>query len=334
MTSIDHFRAYRLHREGGDGSNAVTGRHVDLGIDALSPGDVVIRVAYTSINYKDALADAGLNQIVRQYPRIGGIDLSGHVEHSTDPRFAAGDEVVVHGFGIGVDHDGGHAQYARVQGDWVMPLPAGLSLRDAAVIGAAGYTAGLCLHWMEHNGLVPGGLPVVVTGATGGVASVAIDILAGRGYEVVAVSGKGDEDGYLAGLGAARVLSPSVAEPTGRPLDKAAWAGAVDSVGGEMLAWLLRSAAPDAVVTSFGNAGGAELNTTVLPLILRGVRLIGINANSPMALRRTVWGKLANEYRPRHLDRIAHTVRFDELPAAMARMRQRTTRGRTVIAMV
>lgn len=329
--STGRFRAFRLHRE--TDSSPTVGRFVDLDSAELSMGDVLIRVAYTSINYKDALAEAGLNQIIRQFPRIGGIDLSGRVEQSDDPRFKPGDEVVVHGFGIGVDHDGGHAQRARVKGDWVMRLPKGLSLRDAAVIGAAGYTAALCLHWMEHNGLVPGGLPVAVTGATGGVASVAIDILAGRGYEVVAVSGKGDEDGYLASLGASRVLSPRVAAPSGRPLDKGVWAGAVDSVGGEMLAWLLRSAAPEAVITSFGNAGGAELNTTVLPLILRGVRLIGINANSPMALRQTVWGKLAAQYRPRHLDRIAHTVAFDELPAAMARMRDRASRGRTVIAM-
>lgn len=331
MSDASRFRAFRLNRA--EGAAAPAGEFVDLGLDDLSPGEVVIRVAYTSINYKDALAAAGLNQIVRAYPRIGGIDLTGRVEQSSDARFAPGDAVVVHGFGIGVDHDGGHAQFARVHGDWVMPLPEGLSLREAAILGAAGYTAALCVHWMEHNGLAPGGLPVAVSGATGGVASVAIDILAGRGYEVAAISGKGDEDGYLKALGAAQVLAPSVAAPTGRPLDGGRWAGAVDSVGGEMLAWLLRSAAPGAVVTSFGNAGGAELHTTVLPFILRGVRLIGINANSPMALRRTVWARLAGDCRPRHLERIAQTVPFDELPAAMARMRERATRGRMVVAM-
>jgi len=331
MSGVLRFNAFRLHRA--DGVAAPVGEFVELGIEDLSPGEVVIRVAYTSINYKDALAAAGLNQIVRDYPRIGGIDLTGRVEQSSDPRFTPGDTVVVHGFGIGVDHDGGHAQFARVRGDWVMPLPEGLSLREAAILGAAGYTAALCVHWMEHNGLSPGGLPVAVSGATGGVASVAIDILAGRGYEVAAISGKGDEDGYLKALGASQVLAPSAAAPTGRPLDAGRWAGAVDSVGGEMLAWLLRSAAPGAVVTSFGNAGGAELQTTVLPFILRGVRLIGINANSPMALRRVVWARLAADYRPRHLERIAQTVAFDELPAAMARMRERATRGRMVVAM-
>ena len=331
MTLPERFRAFRLHKD--DAAAPVTGRFDEIGLDDLPPGELLVRVAYTSINYKDALAAAGLNQIVRAYPRIGGIDLTGRVAQSSDPRFAPGDPVVVHGFGIGVDQDGGHAEFARVRADWAMPLPQGLSLQEAATLGAAGYTAGLCVHWMEHNGMAPGGLPVVVTGATGGVASVAIDILAGRGYEVVAVSGKGDADGYLQALGASQVLAPSVSAPSGRPLDKGQWAGAVDSVGGDMLAWLLRSAAPDAVITSFGNAGGAELNTTVLPLILRGVRLIGINANSPMALRRTVWARLASDYRPRHLDRIAQMVPFEQLPEAMGRMRERATRGRMVVAM-
>lgn len=331
MSTTQRFQAFRLHQDAPGGP--VAGRFVEQAVDELPPGELLVRVAYTSINYKDALAAAGLNQIVRAYPRTGGIDFTGRVEHSSDPRFAPGDAVVVHGFGFGVDHDGGHAEYARVRADWAMPLPEGLSLLEAATLGAAGYTAALCVHWMEHNGLVPGGLPVVVTGASGGVASVAIDILAGRGHEVAAVSGKGDADGYLRALGASQVLDPSVAAPSGRQLDKGRWAGAVDSVGGDMLAWLLRSAAPEAVITSFGNAGGAELNTTVLPLILRGVRLIGINANSPMALRRTVWARLASDLRPRHLARIAQMVPFAELPEAMARMRERGTRGRMVVAM-
>ena len=326
---MNSFKAFRLCQDTPGAPPA--GRFVQMGVDELSPGEVLIRVAHTSINYKDALAAAGLNQIIREYPRTGGIDLSGTVAHSDDPRFVPGDAVVVHGFGIGVDHDGGHAEMARVKGDWVMKLPQGLGLREAAILGAAGYTAALCVHWMEHNGLAPGGLPVVVTGATGGVASVAIDILAQRGYEVHAVSGKPHANAYLMELGAAKVLPPSVAEPTGKPLDKGLWSGAVDSVGGAVLAWLLRSAAPDAVVTSFGNAGGMALDTTVLPFILRGVRLIGINANSPMALREKVWERLATDLRPRHLERIAQRVPFGELPDAMARMRQRGTQGRLVV---
>jgi len=329
---MSSFKAFRLCQD--EPGAPPSGRFVHMSVDELSPGEVLIRVAHTSINYKDALAAAGLNQIIREYPRTGGIDLSGTVEHSDDPRFVAGDAVVVHGFGIGVEHDGGHAEMARVKGDWVMKLPQGLNLREAAILGAAGYTAALCVHWMEHNGLSPGGLPVAVTGATGGVASVAIDILAQRGYEVHAVSGKPQANDYLMELGAAKVLAPSVAEPTGKPLDKGQWSGAVDSVGGAMLAWLLRSAAPDAVVTSFGNAGGMALDTNVLPFILRGVRLIGINANSPMPLREKVWRRLATDLRPRHLERIAQRVAFDELPEAMARMRQRGTQGRLVVDFV
>ena len=300
-------------------------------VDELPPGDVLVRVAYSSINYKDALAAAGKNQIISAYPRTGGIDFSGTVAASADARFAPGDPVVVHGFGVGVDRDGGHAQMARVSADWVMPVPAGLSLLDAATLGAAGYTAALCVHWMEHNGLAPGGAPVVVTGATGGVAGVAIDILAGRGYAVTAVSGKAQEEAYLRQLGATQVLPPSVAAASTRPLDQGQWAGAVDSVGGDMLAWLLRSMAPDGVVTSVGNAGGMALNTTVLPLILRGVRLLGINANSPMALRRVVWAKLAGAYRPRHLGLVADVLPFEQLPARMAQMLARGTRGRQVV---
>jgi acrylyl-CoA reductase (NADPH) len=329
VNTPERFQAFRLHQDAAGGP--VQGRFEDIGVDALSPGEVLVRVAYSSINYKDALAAAGLNQIVRQYPRIGGIDLVGHVERSDDARFAVGDAVIVHGFGIGVDHDGGHAAFARVRGDWVLPLLAGLSLLEAACIGVAGYTAALCVHWMEHNGLAPGGAPVLVSGATGGVASVAIDILSGRGYEVVAMSGKGDADGYLQALGATRVIDPGVAAEAGKPLEKAQWSGAVDSVGGAVLSWLLRTAAPDAVITSVGNAGGAQLQTTVLPLILRGVRLIGINGNSPMALRQTVWGKLAGVYKPRHLAHIAQQLPFAQLPETMERMRARATRGRQVV---
>jgi acrylyl-CoA reductase (NADPH) len=325
------FRAFRLEQDA-PGAPPV-GRFVELGVDALPAGDVLIRVAFSSINFKDALAAAGLNQIVRAYPRIGGIDLSGTVVQSADMRFAPGDAVLAHGFGIGVDHDGGHAGMARVPADWVMPLPAGLSLREAATLGVAGYTAALCVHWMEHNGLVPGSMPVAVSGATGGVGSVAVDLLAGRGHEVHALSGKPDAHDYLRALGAARVLPSPRAAASGKPLDKAQWSGAVDGVGGATLSWLLRSAAPDAVVTSVGNAGGMELATTVLPFILRGVKLIGINANSPMALREQVWRRLASDLRPRHLARIAEPVAFEELPQAMARMRARGTQGRLLVVM-
>ncbi|SOY67000.1 oxidoreductase [Cupriavidus taiwanensis] len=328
---MTRFLAYRLHAR--DTGARPDGRITELTFADLPPGEVLIRVAYSSVNYKDALAAAGRNAIIRQYPRTGGIDLAGHVAASDDPRFREGDAVIVHGFGIGVDHDGGHAQYARVRADWVMPLPAGLTLLEASTLGVAGYTAALALHWMEHNGLAPDHGPVLVSGASGGVGSVAVDILSTRGYEVCAMSGKEGEHTYLRELGASSVIAPEVAAQRGKPLETARWAGAVDAVGGPVLAWLLRTMQPDGVIASFGNAAGPELDATVLPFILRGVRLLGINANSPMALRQRVWAKLAAEYRPRRLASIGQVIGLQELPEAMDRMLSRGTRGRVVVRM-
>ncbi|PLC50371.1 zinc-binding dehydrogenase [Pollutimonas subterranea] len=327
---MTQFTAYRLHSAIQDA--LPQGRFETISIDDLSAGDVVIRIAYSSLNYKDALANAGIGKIIRSYPRIGGIDLAGYVVSSASPAFKEGDEVVVHGFSIGVDHDGGHAQYARVRSEWVMALPAGLSLLEACTLGAAGYTAGLALHWMEQCGLSPEQGDIAVTGATGGVASVAIDILTQRGYRVCAFSGKEGVKSYLERLGAAEVL-PAPDTTTVPALAKAQWAGAVDSVGGSTLAWLLSATKPEGILTSFGNTGGAELPTTVFPFILRGVKLLGINANSPMSLRRTVWDKLSTIYRPAHLSDIAQLIEFPDLPKAMSAMLARATHGRTVIRM-
>jgi acrylyl-CoA reductase (NADPH) len=321
------FKAYRLY----EGKDQPQGRMVDMHVEELSPAEVTVRVAYSSINYKDALAAAGLNKIIRTFPRIGGIDLTGTVMESRDPRFREGDAVVVHGFGIGVDHDGGHAQVARVAADWVMHLPRGLDLLEAATLGTAGYTAGLSLHLMELNGLAPDQGKVVVDGATGGVASIAIDMLANRGYTVTAITGKDAEHDYLRRLGATEILPRKRLEMGTRPLEKPLWAGAIDSVGGDTLAWLTRTMQQDGVIAAFGNAGGAEFAATVLPFILRGVRLIGVNANSPMPLREAVWSKIAGEYRPRQLREIAQVIGLEELPAVMARMLKSETRGRTVI---
>jgi acrylyl-CoA reductase (NADPH) len=329
---LSDFIAYRLF-ESDRRADIPDGSFVLLTENDLSPGEVLIKVAYSSINYKDALAAAGINKIIRSFPRIGGIDLSGHVMTSSDSRFKAGDAVVVHGFGIGVECDGGHSQVARVAADSVMLLPPGIDVFEAAVIGAAGYTAALSLHWMEHNGLTPGTGPVLVSGATGGVAGVAIDILAGRGYEVTAMTGKETAEQYLRELGARHVMVEREVVKNSKLIESARWTGAVDSLGGDALAWILKTCMPDAVVASFGNAAGSSYEASVLPFILRGVRLLGINANSSMELRRVVWGKLAQEYRPRHLASIAHMIEFDQLPDFMARMRARTTRGRTLIRM-
>ncbi|MGH8784463.1 MAG: oxidoreductase [Cupriavidus necator] len=326
---MNTFKAFRLL----PGEHAPVRQIVDLSLDDLSPGDVAIQVAFSSINYKDALASKGLNAIIRTWPRIGGIDLAGTVLESSDARFKAGDEVVVHGFGIGVDHDGGHSQVARVPGDWVLHIPDGLSMYEAAVIGAAGYTAAYSLHLMELNGLAPDQGPVLVDGATGGVASVAIDILAQRGYQVTAMSGKTSEVEYLKSLGANEVIGRVLPQDNPKPLEKARWAGAVDSVGGATLAWLTRTMQPGGVIAAFGNAGGAELATTVLPFILRGIRLLGVNANSPMALRQRVWHKIAREYRPAHLAQIAHVIGMADLPTYLDRTLDGQVRGRTVIDM-
>lgn len=323
------FQAFRLLA----GDPEPTRQLTRLSLADLSPGNVVIQVAFSSINYKDALAAKGLNSIIRHWPRIGGIDLTGTVLDSGDARFKPGDAVVVHGFGIGVEHDGGHAQMARVPADWVLPLPAGLSLFEAAVIGVAGYTAACSLHAMEQNGLAPEQGPVLVTGATGGVASLAIDMLAQRGYPVTAMTGKAQETDYLRQLGASQVIGRLAPQPQPKPLEKAQWAGAIDSVGGATLAWLTRTLLPGGVIAAFGNAGGPELATTVLPFILRGIRLIGINANSPMALRQQVWHKIATDYRPAHLAQIAQVIALHELPIHLDRMLAGQLRGRTVIDM-
>ena len=320
------FKALRLHA----GESEPERRLETLTLDDLSQGDVVIEVAWSSINYKDALASRGRNNIIRNYPRIGGIDLTGTVAQSDDKRFTPGDKVIVHGFGIGVDHDGGYSQFARVAGEWVMPLPAGLSLYEAAVIGVAGYTAALSLHLMELNGLSPDKGPVLVNGATGGVASIAIDMLAQRGYQVTAMTGKTDAHDELRVLGASEILGRLEAGGASKPLEKGIWAGAVDSVGGDTLGWLTRTMLPDGVIAAFGNAGGIKLDATVLPFILRRIRLLGINANSPMPLRHEVWAKIAGAYRPAHLDRIGHAIEMDELPTYFDRMLAGELRGRTV----
>ncbi|PPA77852.1 zinc-binding dehydrogenase [Achromobacter spanius] len=326
---ISTFQAYRLHA-GPDGASP-QGRFDTLSEGELSPGDTLIKVAFAGLNYKDALAQAGRGNIVRDYPRIGGIDLSGTVVHSADPALVPGQQVVVHGFGIGVDCDGGYAEYARVPHDWVLPLPDGITLRDAAVLGAAGFTAALSLHWMEHCGLTPEQGDVLVTGATGGVAGIAIDILSQRGYRVCAMSGKVLAADYLRSLGAADVIAPPDLSAPIKPLMSARWAGVIDSVGGPLLAHALAGLRPDGVAAAFGNAGGADLPTSVIPFILRGVKLLGINANSPMPLRRALWQRLATDYRPTRLDLASREIALADLPRALTAMLERGSTGRTVV---
>ena len=323
-----NFPAYRIFEEGGQSA----GRFVELTLDDLAPGEIVIRVHYSSVNYKDALAATGAGKVIRRFPCVGGVDATGVVASSSDARFKLGDEVLVTGYGMGVDHDGGFAEYVRVPADWVVPLPHGLTLFDAMAIGTAGFTAALSIHRLEQNELCPENGKVIVTGATGGVSSLAIQMLAQLGYHVVALTGKNSEDDYLKSLGATEILSRNDLVMGTRPLEKAQWAGALDSVGGETLAWLTRTMQQYGAIASFGNAGGIELHTTVMPFILRGIRLIGIDsAATAMPLRRKIWQRLSTDLRPQLLAKVAHTVPFAELPQVFPQLLRGKLRGRTVV---
>ncbi len=326
---MQRFDAYRLHEPKGDDKPRLL--RESLTVNDLSPGDVVVRIAYSSINYKDALMTAGRNRILREYPRIGGVDYTGEVLESNDSRFKPGDPVVVYGFGIGVSHDGGHSQVGRVPADWLMRLPEGLSLFEAAVVGVAGYTSALALHHMEHDGLSPEQGPVVVSGASGGSGSFAVAMLAARGYEVHAMSGKEQAHDFLRELGAAKVIPPAQAPQ--KPLEHAIWAGAIDTVGAEVLSGILAQTCRNGVVAAFGNAGGNDFQSSILPFILRGVKLLGINGNSSEPLRQTVWQKICHEYRLRNFHLLADVIDFDAVPATCEAMLARRTQGRVVIDM-
>lgn len=325
---MEAFKAFRIFSE----NEKVVGRVVDAQLDELSPGDVVFRVEYSSVNFKDALAATGAGKVIRAFPRIGGIDAAGTVVTSSDARFKAGDAVICTSYDLGVGHDGGYSRYCRVPADWIVPLPAGLTTFEAMALGTAGYTAALAVELLELNGLVPEGGKVLVNGATGGVATLAIDMLARRRYRVVALTGKLAEAGFLKEIGASEVLFRQQLDMGTRPLEKALWAAAFDSVGGGQLAWLTRTMQQGGLIASFGNAGGIELNTTVLPFILRGVRLIGVDsAATPMPLRRKVWGRLASDLKPAHLETIARTIDFEQLPGFFGAMLKSQIRGRSVV---
>ncbi|HET8609465.1 MAG TPA: oxidoreductase [Burkholderiales bacterium] len=325
---MERFNAFRIFEENGKSQ----GRIVEMTTDELDAGEVVIRTAYSSVNYKDALAGTGTGKVVRRFPCVGGIDVAGTVVSSSDARFKAGDEVICTSYDMGVSHDGGYAGYARLPADWLVPLPAGLTLFDAMALGTAGYTAALGVELLEHNGMKPANGKVLVNGATGGVASLVIDMLAALGYSVTALTGKDAEHDYLKQLGAQEILSRHTLEMGTRPLEKTLWAAAFDSVGGEQLAWLTRTMRQGGLIASFGNAGGIEFKTTVLPFILRGVRLIGVDsAYTPMALRRKVWERLASDLKPRHLSDVTQTVKLEQLPQVFGNMLKAQTKGRIVV---
>ncbi|MEO8017643.1 MAG: oxidoreductase [Pseudomonadota bacterium] len=323
------FRAFRIHQSGGK----ITAQFEDLTLAALTPGEVVIDVQYSGINYKDALAATGAGKILRHYPLVGGIDLAGVVSTSDDPRYSVGDAVLVTGCGLSETFDGGYAEVARVSAESVIPMPPGLDAFSAMALGTAGFTAALAIHRMERNGQDPARGPIVVTGATGGVGSLAIDMLAGRGYEVIAVSGKAGSPAYLESLGASKVIARADFQLGSRALEPARYAGAIDSVGGEMLAGLTRQVDFWGNIASVGLAGGVDLKTTVMPFILRGINLLGINSSAtPRAERLEVWRRIATDLRPRQLMRIARrTIPLAELPDAFQAYIDGKVTGRTVV---
>jgi NADPH2:quinone reductase len=323
------FKAFRIHEI----DKKIIARFDQLTINDLGPGDVVVRVLYSDINYKDALAATGTGKILRKYPLVGGIDLAGVVESSSDARYKSGDHVLVTGCGLSETHDGGYSEYARLNGEWVIPMPSGFGAFKAMSLGTAGFTAALAIHRMEHNGQTPAKGPIVVTGATGGVGSIAIDMLSARGYEVIAVSSKPEAIDYLKALGASQVLLSKDIDYGKRPIETARFGGAIDNVGGEMLTWLTRTVDNWGNIASIGLAGSAELHTTVIPFIIRGVNLLGINSSATLRdMRLVVWNRIATDLKPHHLDRIAtRTIAFDELPGAFDTYMKGTVTGRTIV---
>jgi NADPH2:quinone reductase len=323
------FRAFRIHQEDGK----IRAGFEQLSLEQLSPGEVLVRVSHSGINYKDALAATGKGRILRRYPLVGGIDLAGVVEHSDVPAFKAGDAVLVTGAGLSETRDGGYAVYARVPAEAVIAMPPGFDAASAMAIGTAGFAAALAIDHMERNGLVPGQGPVAVTGATGGVGAIGIDMLATRGYQVSAITGKRESESWLKALGASEIVLRTEIEFGEQPLLTARWAGAIDNAGGPLLSWLLRALLPGGSVASVGLAGSADLHCTVMPFILRGANLLGVGSTAtPRAAREALWQRISTDLKPRHLDRIVtRTLSFDELPAAFEDYIAGRITGRTVV---
>lgn len=324
----DRFPAYVVDRRD---------ERFERGLRELSPadlidGDIDIRVEWSSVNFKDGLAATEDGKVARAYPLVLGIDLAGRVVRSSDPALRPGDEVIAHGYDLGVSHHGGFAAFARVPAGWVVPLPPGLTAREAMAIGTAGFTAAMGVAALQARGLDPNEGPVLVTGATGGVGSIAIAILGELGFEVWAVTGKPDEHPWLTALGAVGFISREEAGAEGRPLDKERWAGAIDAVGAATLPYVLRTLRRGAAVASCGNASGAELRTTVFPFILRGVALLGMDsAYMPIAPRRELWARLATDLRPRSLTERVTEIGLDGLEPALDAIREGAARGRWIV---
>lgn len=323
------FQAFRIHND----TNGYRGGIETLQADALSPGEVLVKVAYSSVNYKDALAGTGKGKILRQYPLNGGIDAAGVVVASSVPAFKEGDSVLCTGSGLSETRDGGYSQYIRLPSSWTIPLPQGLSLRESMILGTAGFTAALALLRMEDNRQSPALGPLAVSGASGGVGMLAVDIFTRAGYQVHAISGKSAHFDFLRSLGAVECIDRHQLAFSGKPMDSARFGGALDNVGGAMIAGLLPLIVPYGNVAICGNAGGVELDSTVMPFIIRGVSLLGVaSAGTARDLRDQVWQHLASDWKPRHLDRIAtQEVTLEQLPQVFERMLGGDSFGRTIV---
>lgn len=321
--------AFRIHND----EQGYRTRLESVPLPEPQTGEVLVQISHSSVNYKDALAATGRGKILKHFPLTGGIDAAGTVIRSRDTGFREGDTVIATGWGMSFDHDGGYAEHLCAPGAWLVPTPLGLDPRRAMILGTAGFTAALALHRMQANGQNPALGPVVVTGASGGVGSLAIDLLSQLGYEVVAVSGKASLHSWLVELGASRVLGREELPGGKRPLETAAWGGAIDNVGGAMLARLTRTLAPHGSIAAVGLAGGAELETTVMPFILRGISLLGINSvDVPPALREEIWQHLATDWQPGHLDKIlTATVSLADLPKAFDDLLAGRSHGRILV---
>ncbi len=326
---MDKFNAFLIEESDGK----VVSGFKQMNLTDLDSGEVVIKTAYSSVNFKDALAATGAGKIIRRFPCIGGIDLSGTVVESSSSEFAVGDEVIATSYDIGVAHHGGYAEYARIPAEWVVPMPKGLDLFSSMALGTAGFTAGLAVERMEHDGLAPSAGPVVVNGTTGGVGGIAVDILSGLGYSVTAMTGKSDQEDYLKNLGASEILlRDSIDLEKIKPLARETWAGAVDNLGGDILSWIASGMKVGGAIASIGLASSFKFNTTVMPFILRGVSLLGIDSvNAKSLVRRKVWERLGSDMKPAHLSDIVQTVEFDELPSVFPKLMQSAMRGRVVV---
>lgn len=329
MNPAGPFPAFRIHND----ANGYRAGIEQMRVDELSPGEVLVKVAYSSVNYKDALAGTGNGKILRRFPLNGGIDVAGYVAASTDPAFKEGDQVLCTGCGLSETRDGGYAEYARLESKWTIPLPAGLTLRESMALGTAGFTAALSLFQMVRNGQTPEMGPIVVTGATGGVGSLAIDILTRAGFEAHAITGKAEQFDYLIGLGAKQCIARTGLHWGQRPLETARWAGAIDNVGGEMLAGLTRVIHPYGNIASCGLAATADLATTVMPFIIRGLSVLGIaSAGTARPIREQVWERLAGDWKPVHLAEIASgEVALADVPTVFDTMLAGQSLGRTVV---